>query len=190
MSKGAIPAGTPIVVLGGPAMLIGLGGGAASSMSSGASAEDLDFASVQRGNPEMERRAQEVIDACWALGERNPILSIHDVGAGRSVQCGSRTGQRQRAGRTFRAARDSQRRPGHVAHAGMVQRIAGTLCAGHRQDRLAEFQAICERERCPFAVLGEATEEPQLLLGDGHFDNTPIDLPMGLLLGKPPKHAA
>jgi phosphoribosylformylglycinamidine synthase len=82
VNKNDIPAGTPIVVLGGPAMLIGLGGGAASSMSSGASAEDLDFASVQRGNPEMERRAQEVIDACWARGEHNPIVSIHDVGAG------------------------------------------------------------------------------------------------------------
>jgi phosphoribosylformylglycinamidine synthase len=185
--KGAIPAGTPIVVLGGPAMLIGLGGGAASSMSSGASAEDLDFASVQRGNAEMERRAQEVIDACWALGERNPILSIHDVGAGglsnavpELVNDGGRGGRFE-----LRAIPNDD--PGMSPLQVWCNESQERYVLAIDSDRLGEFQAICERERCPCAVLGEATEEPRLLLGDGYFDNTPIDLPMGLLLGKPPK---
>ncbi len=130
--KGTIPPGAPIVVLGGPAMLIGLGGGAASSMSSGASAEDLDFASVQRGNPEMERRAQEVIDACWALGADNPIISIHDVGAGGLSNAVPELVNDSGRGGTLRTARHPQRRPRYVAAAGVVQRGAGALRAGHR----------------------------------------------------------
>ena len=185
--KGSIPAWTPIVVLGGPAMLIGLGGGAASSMASGASAEDLDFASVQRGNPEMERRAQEVIDACWMLGADNPILSIHDVGAGGLSNAVPELVYDSGRGGRFELRAIPNDDPGmspmQVWCNESQERYVLAIEAGH----MAQFQALCERERCPYAVLGEATEQQQLVLGDGHFDNTPIDLPMGLLLGKPPK---
>jgi phosphoribosylformylglycinamidine synthase len=185
--KARIPPGTPILVLGGPAMLIGLGGGAASSLSSGVSAEDLDFASVQRGNPEMQRRAQEVIDTCWALGDANPILSIHDVGAGGlSNAIPELINDSGRGGRfELRAipSDDPGMSPLQVWCNESQERYVLAIAA----DRLEAFQAICERERCPSAVLGEATAEQQLVLGDGYFDNTPIDLPMGLLLGKPPK---
>ena len=185
--KGEIPAGTPIVVLGGPAMLIGLGGGAASSVSTGESAAELDFASVQRGNPEMERRAQEVIDACWALGTDNPILSIHDVGAGGlSNAVPELVNDSGRGGRfELRAIPndDPGMSPLQVWCNESQERYVLAIDSRH----MDTFQALCERERCPHALLGEATEDQQLVLGDGHFDNTPIDLPMGLLLGKPPK---
>jgi phosphoribosylformylglycinamidine synthase len=187
VNKGAIPAGTPIVVLGGPAMLIGLGGGAASSMSSGASAEDLDFASVQRGNAEMERRAQEVIDACWALGQHNPILSIHDVGAGGLSNAVPELVNDSGRGGRFELRAIPNDDPGMSPMQVWCNESQERYVLAVDSARLAEFQAICDRERCPSAVLGEATEEPRLILGDGYFDNTPIDLPMGLLLGKPPK---
>ncbi|MFA7095388.1 MAG: phosphoribosylformylglycinamidine synthase [Gammaproteobacteria bacterium] len=187
VEKGDIPVGAQIVVLGGPAMLIGLGGGAASSMASGASAEELDFASVQRGNPEMQRRCQEVIDRCWALGEENPILSIHDVGAGglsnavpEIVHGGGRGGR-------FELRTIPNDDPGMSPMQIWCNEAQERYVLAVAQERLAVFQAICERERCPYAVIGEATEEEHLILGDGYFDNTPIDLPMELLLGKPPK---
>ena len=187
VEKGDIPAGTPIVVLGGPAMLIGLGGGAASSMSSGASAEDLDFASVQRGNPEMERRAQEVIDACWSLGDANPVLSIHDVGAGGLSNAVPELVNDSGRGGSFELRAvpndDFGMSPMQVWCNESQERYVLAIDS----ERLADFQALCERERCPYAVLGEATQEQTLVLGDAHFDNTPIDLPMELLLGKPPK---
>jgi phosphoribosylformylglycinamidine synthase len=185
--KAKIPSGTPIVVLGGPAMLIGLGGGAASSMSSGASAEDLDFASVQRGNAEMERRAQEVIDACWALGERSPVLSIHDVGAGGLSNAVPELVNDSGLGGRFELRAIPNDDPGMSPMQVWCNEAQERYVLAIDADRLEAFQAICERERCPCAVLGEATEEPQLVLGDGYFDNTPIDLPMSLLLGKPPK---
>ncbi len=187
IEKGDIPAGAQIVVLGGPAMLIGLGGGAASSMSSGASAEHLDFASVQRGNPEMERRCQEVIDRCWAMGEDNPILSIHDVGAGGlSNAVPELVNDAGRGGRfELRAVPNDE--PGMSPMQIWCNESQERYVLAVSAERMDEFQALCERERCPFEVLGEATEEPQLLLGDGYFDNTPIDLPLSLLLGKPPK---
>jgi len=185
--KAKIPPGTPIVVLGGPAMLIGLGGGAASSMSSGASAEDLDFASVQRGNAEMERRAQEVVDACWALGEHNPVLSIHDVGAGGLSNAVPELVNDSGLGGRFELRAIPNDDPGMSPMQVWCNEAQERYVLAIDADRLAEFQSICERERCPCAVLGEATEEPRLLLGDGYFDNMPIDLPMALLLGKPPK---
>ena len=187
IAKREFPPGTPLIVLGGPAMLIGLGGGAASSMASGSSAQDLDFASVQRANPEMERRCQEVIDSCWARGEDNPILFIHDVGAGglsnalpELVQDGGRGGR-------FELREVPNDDPGmspmeiwcNESQERYVMAVAAT--------RLAEFKAICERERCPYAVAGEATGDERLLLGDGHFGATPIDMPMSLLFGKPPR---
>ena len=187
IDKHDIPAGAQIVVLGGPAMLIGLGGGAASSMSSGASSEDLDFASVQRGNPEMQRRCQEVIDRCWAMGERNPILSIHDVGAGGlSNAVPELVNDAGRGGRfELRAVPNDEpgMSPMQIWCNESQERYVLAVAAEH----MDEFQALCERERCPFEVLGEATEEQELVLGDGYFDNTPIDLPLSLLLGKPPK---
>jgi phosphoribosylformylglycinamidine synthase len=185
--KDEIPAGTPIIVLGGPAMLIGLGGGAASSMSSGTSAEDLDFASVQRGNPEMERRVQEVIDACWALGEHNPIVSIHDVGAGGLSNAVPELVNDSGRGGSFELRAipndDSGMSPMQVWCNESQERYVLAI----DRERMEEFAAMCKRERCPYAVLGAATEKQQLVLSDSHFDNSPIDLPMSLLLGKTPK---
>jgi phosphoribosylformylglycinamidine synthase len=187
VEKGDIPVGTPIVVLGGPAMLIGLGGGAASSMSSGASAEDLDFASVQRGNPEMERRVQEVIDACWALGEVNPIISIHDVGAGGLSNAVPELVNDSGRGGRFELRAIPNDDPGMSPMQVWCNESQERYVLAVDEARMEDFEALCERERCPYAVLGEATEDQQLVLGDGYFDNTPIDLPMSLLLGKPPK---
>jgi phosphoribosylformylglycinamidine synthase len=185
--KGDYPAGTPLVVLGGPAMLIGLGGGAASSMASGASAADLDFASVQRANAEMQRRCQEVVDRCWARGEANPILFIHDVGAGGlSNALPELVHDAGRGGRfELRAvpSDDPGMSPMEIWCNESQERYVLAVAAA----RLDEFKALCERERCPYAVVGEATTEERLLLGDAHFDNTPIDMPMPLLFGKPPR---
>jgi phosphoribosylformylglycinamidine synthase len=185
--KRGIPPSTPLVLLGGPAMLIGLGGGAASSLVSGASSQDLDFASVQRANPEMQRRCQEVIDQCWARGEGNPILFIHDVGAGglsnalpELVKGGGRGGR-------FELRKvpsdDGGMSPMQIWCNESQERYVLAVAAA----RLAELEAICERERCPYAVVGEATGEEKLVLGDAHFGNTPIDMPMSLLFGKPPR---
>ncbi|MGW8310127.1 MAG: phosphoribosylformylglycinamidine synthase [Thiogranum sp.] len=187
IEKGGIPAGAQIIVLGGPAMLIGLGGGAASSMSSGTSCEHLDFASVQRGNPEMQRRCQEVIDRCWAMGDDNPILSIHDVGAGGlSNAVPELVNDAGRGGRfELRAVPNDE--PGMSPMQIWCNESQERYVLAVSAERMEEFQALCERERCPFEVLGEATEEQDLVLGDGYFDNTPIDLPLSLLLGKPPK---
>jgi phosphoribosylformylglycinamidine synthase len=187
VAKRPFPPGTPLVVLGGPAMLIGLGGGAASSMASGTSAEDLDFASVQRANPEMQRRCQEVIDRCWALGQDNPILFLHDVGAGglsnalpELVHDGGRGGRFE-----LRAVpnADPGMNPMEIWCNEAQERYVLAVAA----EGLGEFEAICGRERCPYAVVGEATEEEQLILGDAHFRNDPIDIPMPLLFGKPPR---
>jgi len=187
VDKGEFPAGSPLVVLGGPAMLIGLGGGAASSMASGASAEDLDFASVQRANPEMERRAQEVIDRCWQQGEENPVLFIHDVGAGglsnalpELVNDGGRGGD-------FELRKVLSDDPGMSPMEIWCNESQERYVLAIAADRLDDFKALCERERCPYAVVGHATDESVLRLHDSHFDNRPIDMPLTLLLGKPPK---
>ena len=185
--KNEIPAGTPIVVLGGPAMLIGLGGGAASSMSSGASAEDLDFASVQRGNPEMERRVQEVIDACWAQGAANPIVSIHDVGAGGLSNAVPELVNDSGRGGRFELRAIPNDDPGMSPLQVWCNESQERYVLAIDRAHLADFELLCQRERCPCAVLGEATAQQQLVLGDSHFYNTPIDLPMSLLLGKAPK---
>ena len=185
--KDDIPAGTPIIVLGGPAMLIGLGGGAASSMSSGSSAEDLDFASVQRGNPEMERRVQEVIDACWSLGHDNPIVSIHDVGAGGLSNAVPELVNDSGRGGSFELRKVPNDDPGMTPMQVWCNESQERYVLAIRREQLDDFMAMCARERCPVAVLGEATEDQRLLLTDSHFDNSPIDLPMSLLLGKPPK---
>ncbi|WP_314722007.1 phosphoribosylformylglycinamidine synthase [Haemophilus pittmaniae] len=187
VQKGEIPVGAKLIVLGGPAMNIGLGGGAASSMDSGKSKEDLDFASVQRENPEMERRCQEVIDRCWQLGDDNPILFIHDVGAGglsnampELVHDGERGGKFD-----LRSILCDEKgmSPLEIWCNESQERYVLAVAP----EKLALFTALCERERAPFAVIGEATEEKHLTLHDTHFDNNPIDLPMNVLLGKTPK---
>ena len=187
VEKGDIPPGAQIIVLGGPAMLIGLGGGAASSMATGESHEDLDFASVQRGNPEMQRRAQEVIDRCWQMGADNPIVSIHDVGAGGISNALPELVHDSARGGHFELRAVPSDEPGMSPMEIWSNEAQERYVLAIRPGDLARFAAICERERCPFAVVGEATEEEHLVLGDGYFDNVPINMPMEVLLGKPPK---
>ncbi|WP_163649825.1 phosphoribosylformylglycinamidine synthase [Modicisalibacter sp. 'Wilcox'] len=187
VEKGEIPVGARLIVMGGPAMLIGLGGGAASSMASGSSSEDLDFASVQRDNPEIERRAQEVIDRCWALGEGNPIAFIHDVGAGglsnalpELVKDGGRGGR-------FELRDVPNAEPGMSPLEIWCNEAQERYVLAVAAEDLETFDALCQRERCPYAVVGEATEAHHLQVHDGHFDSLPVDLPMSVLFGKPPK---
>ncbi|MGI2259547.1 phosphoribosylformylglycinamidine synthase [Shewanella sp. GXUN23E] len=187
VQKGEITVGAKLIVLGGPAMNIGLGGGAASSMASGQSSEDLDFASVQRENPEMERRCQEVIDRCWQMGDANPIQFIHDVGAGglsnalpELVSDGGRGGK-------FELRNVLSDEPGMSPLEIWCNESQERYVLSVAAEDLDTFAAICERERAPFAVVGEATKEEHLLLNDKHFDNQPIDLPLEVLLGKAPK---
>jgi len=191
VEKQRIPPGAQLIVLGGPAMLIGLGGGAASSIATGEGQEDLDFASVQRGNPEMERRAQEVIDRCWERGADNPIVSIHDVGAGGLSNAMPEIVHDSARGARFELRAIPCDDPGMSPMEIWCNESQERYVLAVTAERLAEFEAICERERCPFAVIGEASAEERLILGDGLFDgspyNTPIDMPMEVLLGKPPK---
>ncbi|MCG8427805.1 MAG: phosphoribosylformylglycinamidine synthase [Chromatiales bacterium] len=187
IEKDTFPTGSPLVVLGGPAMLIGLGGGAASSMASGASAEDLDFASVQRSNPEMERRCQEVIDRCWARGKENPILFIHDVGAGGLSNALPELVHDADKGGRFELREVPNDEPGMAPMEIWCNEAQERYVMAIDADQMDLFKAICERERCPYAVVGEATDEEHLVLGDRHFKNNPIDLPMSLLFGKPPR---
>jgi len=186
VEKLTLEAGAPVVVLGGPAMLIGLGGGAASSMASGTSAENLDFASVQRGNPEMQRRCQEVIDHCTNL-EENLIQSIHDIGAG-----GLSNGVPEIVNDSGRGGRFELRtipndEPGMNPMEIWCNESQERYVLVIDPQRIEEFEALCARERCPYAIIGEVTEETDLVLGDAHFDNTPINIPLTVLLGKPPK---
>jgi len=185
--KQPLPEGALLIQLGGPGMLIGLGGGAASSMATGANAANLDFDSVQRGNPEMQRRAQEVIDRCWQMGKDNPIVSIHDVGAGglsnalpELVHGGGKGGVFQ-----LRAvpSEESGMSPKEIWCNEAQERYVLAIPA----KRIEEFREICERERCPFAVVGQAAADRQLKVLDEHFHNAPVDMPLDVLLGKPPR---
>ena len=187
VEKEIIPPGAQLVVLGGPAMLIGLGGGAASSMTSGESAENLDFASVQRGNPEIERRCQEVIDRCWQLGDANPIVSIHDVGAGGLSNAMPELVNDAGRGARFELRAIPNDEPGMSPMEIWCNEAQERYVMAIKPEDMERFAAICERERAPFAVIGEASAEQQLVLGDGYFDNSPIDMPLEVLLGKPPK---
>ncbi|TVP58390.1 MAG: phosphoribosylformylglycinamidine synthase [Halomonadaceae bacterium] len=187
VEKGEIPTSARLIVLGGPAMLIGLGGSAASSMDSGASAENLDFASVQRGNPEMERRCQEVIDRCWQLGDANPIAFIHDVGAGglsnalpELVKDGGRGGR-------FELRDVPNDEPGMSPAEIWCNESQERYVLAVTPEDMGRFDAICRRERCPYADVGEALEDPALTVQDSYFNNAPVDLPMQVLFGKPPK---
>ena len=185
--KEPFPAGCQLIVLGGPAMLIGLGGGAASSMASGSSSEDLDFASVQRQNPEIERRCQEVIDRCWALGEHNPIAFIHDVGAGGLSNAFPELVKDGDKGGRFELRNVPNDEPGMSPLEIWCNESQERYVLAVAPEQMARFAAICERERCPYAVVGVATDEKHLQLGDRQFDNNPVDLPMSVLFGKPPK---
>jgi len=185
--KTGITAGAHLVVLGGPAMLIGLGGGAASSLASGESSVELDFSSVQRGNPEMQRRAQMVIDACTALGERTPIQSIHDVGAGGLSNAFPELVHDAGLGARFELrdvpSSETGLSPMQIWCCEAQERYVLAVAP----EMLDGFTAIAQRERCPFAVVGHATEEPRLVLTDRDNGTSPIDLPMDVLFGKPPK---
>ncbi|MBE2294459.1 MAG: phosphoribosylformylglycinamidine synthase, partial [Phycisphaerales bacterium] len=185
--KAALPPGTVIVVLGGPALLIGLGGGAASSMAAGSSQEDLDFASVQRGNPEIQRRVQEVIDRCVALGAANPILSIHDVGAGGLSNAVPEIVHDAGRGGRFELREVPNDDPGMSPMQIWCNEAQERYVLAIAAESLEHFKALCERERCPYAAIGMVTEEQKLVLHDRQFDNHPVDLPMSLLFGKPPK---
>ncbi|MBM94847.1 MAG: phosphoribosylformylglycinamidine synthase [Oceanospirillaceae bacterium] len=187
VQKGDIPVGAHLIALGGPAMQIGLGGGAASSMSSGQSNADLDFASVQRENPEMERRCQEVIDRCWQMGDSNPIAFIHDVGAGGlSNAFPELVGDGGRGG-NFELRNVPNDEPGMSPLAIWSNESQERYVMAVAEEDMDTFDAICERERCPYAVVGYATEEEHLTVTDSHFGNKPVDLPLQVLLGKPPR---
>ena len=185
--KKQFAAGTLLVQLGGPGMRIGMGGGAASSLAAGTNAAQLDFDSVQRGNPEMERRAQEVINHCWALGEANPLLAIHDVGAGGLSNALPELVHGAGVGARF----DLRSMP--VEESGLAPKEVWCNESQERYvlavapDTLPLLQAMCERERCPFAVVGVATAEPRLELQDGAKGAHAIDMPLDVLLGKPPR---
>jgi len=187
VEKALVTVGAPLVVLGGPSMLIGLGGGAASSVGSGQSSSDLDFASVQRGNPEMQRRAQEVIDRCWAMGGRNPILLIHDVGAGGlSNALPEAIAHSRRGGRIDLRkipSAEPELSPMEIWCNEAQERYVLVL----RPESVGEFTAWCERERCPYAVVGEITADGRLLVTDSLFGSTSIDMPIEVLLGKAPR---
>jgi phosphoribosylformylglycinamidine synthase len=191
------PVGTLFVQLGGPGMLIGLGGGAASSMTAGVNAEDLDFASVQRGNPEIQRRAQEVIDRCWQMGapkvdiqqpgDGNPILSVHDVGAGGVSNALPELAHSGGVGARFDLRKVPILEPGMSPAEIWSNESQERYVLAIPPGRIAEFQAMCERERCPFAVVGEATGDGHLTVTDAHFGVNPVDMEMEALLGKPPR---
>jgi phosphoribosylformylglycinamidine synthase len=185
--KLALPEGALLIQLGGPGMLIGMGGGAASSMATGANTEDLDFDSVQRGNPEMQRRAQEVIDRCWQLAAANPILSIHDVGAGGLSNALPELvhGAGRGASLALRAVPSEE--PGMSPREIWCNEAQERYVLAIEPGRLEAFRAICERERCPYAVLGAATAEQHLTLTDERYANQPVDMDLGVLLGKPPR---
>ncbi len=185
--KHDIPVGALLIQIGGPGMLIGLGGGAASSMDTGANTENLDFASVQRGNPEMQRRAQEVIDRCWQMGERNPILSIHDVGAGGISNALPELVHGGGCGARFELRRVPSEERGMTPMQIWSNEAQERYVLAIAPDRLAEFQAICARERCPFAVLGHAIADDRLIVHDELYKNDAVDMPLSVLLGKPPK---
>ena len=186
-SKHELPVGALVIHLGGPGMLIGLGGGAASSMDTGSNAENLDFDSVQRGNPEMQRRAQEVIDRCWQMGENNPILSIHDVGAGGMSNALPELVHGGGRGARFELRKIPLDETGMSPKQIWCNESQERYVLAIAPERLAEFRELCERERCPFAVVGEATEDDQLTVHDTEFGNDPVNMPLSVLLGKPPK---
>ena len=185
--KDEIPEGALLIQLGGPGMLIGLGGGAASSMNTGTNDASLDFNSVQRGNPEIERRAQEVIDRCWQLGDKNPIISIHDVGAGGLSNAFPELVNDAGRGAVFKLREVPLEEHGLSPLQIWCNESQERYVLSILEKDLGIFRSICERERCPFAVVGTATDDGHLKVRDDLFSNNPVDLPLNVLLGKPPK---
>ncbi len=186
-AKSPLDRRTVFVQLGGPGFLIGLGGGAASSMASGQNVESLDFDSVQRANPELQRRCQEVIDACWQMGSRNPILSIHDVGAGGLSNAFPELAHSGGVGARFDLRKVPVEEPGMTPMQIWSNESQERYVLAIDASRIDEFRAICERERCAFAVVGEAREDGALVVEDPLFGNRPVDMPLEVLLGKPPR---
>ena len=187
VDKPAFEPGAQLVVLGGPAMLIGLGGGAASSMTTGSSSADLDFASVQRQNPEIERRCQEVIDQCWQQGDNNPIAFIHDVGAGGLSNALPELVKDGGTGGHFQLRKVPNDEPGMAPIEIWCNEAQERYVLAVLPRDLPRFLDICHRERCPVAVVGEAIEDKRITVSDTVFNNDPVDLPMSVLFGKPPK---
>ena len=187
IDKLGIPEGSNIIVLGGPAMLIGLGGGAASSMTSGSSSENLDFASVQRGNPEMQRRVQEVIDRCYMQGDENPILSIHDVGAGGLSNALPELVNDAGMGALLELRKVPNDEPGMSPKEIWCNESQERYVLAVADQRIDDFIRLCDRERCPYAILGKSTNDKQLVVTDEVFANKPVDMPLDILLGKPPR---
>ncbi len=185
--KKPLAAGTLLIQLGGPGMRIGLGGGAASSMTSGSNTEALDFDSVQRANAEMQRRCQEVIDACWQMMDANPILSLHDVGAGGISNALPELAHGGGAGARFDLRAVPSEEPGMSPREIWSNESQERYVLAIAPASLEQFRRLCERERCPFAVLGSATIEPQLIVVDPLFGNHAVDMEMDVLLGKPPR---
>jgi phosphoribosylformylglycinamidine synthase len=185
--KRELPQGALIVQLGGPGMLIGMGGGAASSMSTGSNPVDLDFDSVQRGNAEMQRRAQEVIDRCCQMGDANPILSIHDVGAGGLSNALPELAHGGGAGARIDLRSVPSEEPGMSPREIWCNEAQERYVLAIGAEALEDFRALCVRERCPFSVVGEATRDDRLIVEDPVFENRPVDMELSVLLGKPPK---
>src|SRR5687767_9345040 len=186
-SKKDIPPGSLMIQLGGPGLLIGMGGGAASSMGAGANVEDLDFDSVQRGNAEIQRRAQEVLDRCWQLGAAKPTLSIHDVGAGGLSNALPELAHSAGRGACFELraipTEDSGMSPREIWCNEAQERYVLAISPSE----LELFRKICERERCPFAVVGTATDDGRLVVEDSKLKQRPVDVDLSMILGKPPK---
>ena len=185
--KREIPENALLIQIGGPGMLIGLGGGAASSMNTGSNAIHLDFDSVQRANPEMQRRAQEVIDRCWQLGDRNPILSIHDVGAGGLSNAVPELVHGSNRGGSINLRDIMNEEPGMSPMQLWCNEAQERYVLAISPEDLGLFSSLCERERCPFAVIGKATLNERLEITDPFFGNHPVDMPLSVLLGKPPR---
>ena len=187
VQKDRIEVGAALIVLGGPAMLIGLGGGAASSMASGESTADLDFASVQRGNPELQHRCQEVIDQCWQLGDENPIQFIHDVGAGGLSNALPELVKDGGVGGSFELRKIPNAEPGMTPREIWCNEAQERYVLAVPVKDVERFARICERERCPYAIVGEAKEGDQLEVSDSMLGGSPVDIPLSVLFGKPPK---
>jgi phosphoribosylformylglycinamidine synthase len=187
VEKSDVPVGAKLVVLGGPAMLIGLGGGAASSMGSGSSSADLDFASVQRGNAEIQRRAQEVIDTCWALGQQNPIVLIHDVGAGGLSNAVPEVVAHSKRGARIDLRAVPSAEPGMSPMEIWCNEAQERYVLAVEAGALKRFATIAERERCPFAVIGEIDDTGMLIVSDSLFGEDAVNMPVEVLLGKPPR---
>ena len=185
--KNEIPEGALLIQLGGPGMLIGLGGGAASSMDTGSNDSSLDFNSVQRGNPEIERRAQEVIDRCWQLGAANPIIAIHDVGAGGLSNAFPELVNDAGRGAVFKLRDVPLEEHGLTPLQIWCNEAQERYVLSVLPENIDTFSALCERERCPFAVVGTATDDGHLQVRDDLYGDNPVDLPLNVLLGKPPK---